>query len=100
WPLRLRDRRARSRDRRALGAAAVDGLAGEQLLDLVARQRLIFEQRLGERFELLAEFLEHVLGAVVPLVDDAADLLVDRTRGLVGHVSLAIDGVAEEHFLV
>ena len=44
--------------------------------------------------------VEQMLGAIVAFVDDAADFLVDRLRGLVRHVALAVDRIAEEHFLI
>src|SRR5215207_5183044 len=98
--LSLRDRRARSGDRRTLGTATIDRAAAQERLDLVAAQSLIFEQRLGKRLELLAMLLEQALGAVIALLDDAADFLVDRLRGLVRHVLLPIDRIAEEHLFV
>ena len=62
----------RSRDRR---------LAGEQVLDLVAGQRLVFEQRLGQRFRAVAMLLgEDAARVSRPIVDQAPDLGVDLLR--------------------
>src|SRR5580765_2275563 len=73
--LGLRDRGSRSRNRGALGGAAVDRLAGDDLFDLIAAQGLIFEQRRRELLELIAVLVEQMLGARIAVLDNLADFL-------------------------
>src|SRR5919204_5119143 len=63
-----RHRRA-ARRRRPDDGFARRPLAGEQILDLVAGQRLEFEQRLGQRLEIAALFLENLLRLFVTCLD-------------------------------
>ena len=77
-------------------------LAGEQVLDLVARQRLEFEQALGERLEVGALLGRGCLLRLgIAGLDQPADLGVDLAARLLRDVLLARHRIAEEHlFLV
>ena len=64
------------------------GLAGEQLDELLALDRLALEQDLRDVVELLAVLGEDVARRLVRLLDDAPDLVVDLAGDLVGVVGL------------
>src|SRR5688572_27608737 len=76
------------------------GLAGEQRLELLALDRLALEQQLGDVGERLAVLGEDVLGLLVGALDDAADLVVDLARDLVGVVGLGGELAPEERLPV
>src|SRR6202789_3631617 len=110
------------RDRRDAGAAAAGGgYAGswaalrlglfirfahrgnalEQRDDLVARQRLVFEQAQRQHMQVAGPLDEDFLRPAVAVVDDALDFLVDALRGRLGNILRARHAVAEENlFLV
>src|SRR5919201_5140249 len=71
-------------------------LAGEQILDLVAGQRLEFEQRLGQRLEIAALFLENLLRLFVTCLDQTLDLGVDLAARLLRDILLARHLIAQE----
>jgi hypothetical protein len=64
----------------------VERLAPDDAVHIVARQRLVLEQRLGDRGHAVPVLLEHPRRVAVRLVHDPADLLVDDLGGLVGVV--------------
>src|SRR5436190_18867879 len=72
------------------------GLAGQQGNELLGVDRLPLEQDLRDRVELLATVGEQVLGGLVGSLDDAADLVVDLPRDLVGVVGFGAEFAAEE----
>src|SRR5680860_654086 len=80
----------------ALGEDDVLGLAGQQADELVALDRLALEQDLGEQLQGVAVLGEDVAGALVGLLDDPADLGVDRARQVVGVVGLGVHVAPEE----
>src|SRR3954468_150907 len=93
-----RDGRAR---RRSLGAEdLILGLAGEQALELLLLDRLALDEDLGDRAQLLAVLGEELLGALVRGLDDAADLVVDLARDLIGVVGLGRELAAQEGLAV
>src|SRR5262245_7075030 len=75
-------------------------LAGEQILDLVAGQRLEFEQPLGQRFEIGALLLENALRLGVGGLDQALDLTVDLAARFLRDILLARHLVAQEHLVL
>src|SRR4029453_7843585 len=72
------------------------GLALEQGLELLALDGLALEEDLGDRRQRLAPLGQDVLGLLVRALDDAADLVVDLARDLVGVVRLGAELAAEE----
>src|SRR5207248_2207518 len=77
WGLRL-----------VVGEYLLRWLAGEQALELVLVDRLALDQEPGEHVQLLHVLVEHLAGQRVALLDDAADLVVDLARDLLGVVGL------------
>src|SRR5690349_20043317 len=71
-------------------------LAVEQGDELIGVDRLAFEQDLRDPVELLATLVEQILGRLVGALDDAADLVVDLSRDLVGIVGLGRELAPEE----
>ena len=66
----------------------------------VLLDRLALDEDLGDRLELLAVLGEDVLRPLVRGLDDAADLVVDLARDLVGVVGLGGELAAEERLAV
>src|SRR5215211_1666199 len=98
---RLRRERRRHRHGRRLGAKhLVLALAGQQLDELLALDRLAPQEDLGGRLELLPVLLEHRAGRLMRLLDDPADLVVDLPRDLVGVVGLGRELAPEEGLAV
>src|SRR3954451_100405 len=64
------------------------GLAGEQRDELLLLDRLALQEDLGDDLEALAMLAEEGLRPLVGALDDAADLVVDLARDLVGVVGL------------
>jgi hypothetical protein len=93
-------RAGRQRDlgrRRRLGAEDVFlALPFEQRLELLALERLALDEDLGDRLERRAVLAEDVLRGLMGALDDAADLVVDLARDLVGVVGLGAELAAEE----
>ena len=56
--------------------------SADDLLDLRAIQRFVFQQRVGDDFQLVAVGFDEFLRRLVGLVDDALDLRVNFLRGL------------------
>src|SRR5690606_264839 len=121
WPSRhcaastasgLRDRahdRARGRrliGRRAGAATLVPvtrrpGLAaGHDVVDLAGVDGLVLQQGLGHDMQLVHVVLQDRRGAVIGLVKNAADHLVDLPRGLVRHALVLGDRAAQEHLVL
>src|SRR5215218_1706177 len=76
-------------------------LPGGQPLELILVDRLALDEDRRDPVQLLHVLLEHTCRAVVRLLDDAADLLVDLARNLVRIVGLVTHLTAEErHVLV
>src|SRR5580692_5847193 len=75
-------------------------LAHEQILDLIAGQRLEFEQPLGERLEVGALVGEDLLRLGIAGFDQAADLGVDLLHRGFGDALLARHRIAEEDFFL
>src|SRR5215208_1872543 len=87
------------RDLRLLLLVAEDLLLGgavEELRELLGVYRLALEQDLGDRIEDLAPLDQDVLGSLVGLLDDAADLVVDLARDLIRIVGLRGELASEE----
>src|SRR3546814_2634377 len=59
--------------------------------DLLARQRLIFEQRAGEQVEFVDMIGQHLARDLLAFFDEAADFGVDQLGGLLGHILRARD---------
>src|SRR5215813_5786080 len=103
---RPRPRLAGRRHRRAARRGGLDHgfarrpLAGEQIFDLVAGQRLEFEQPLGQRFEISALLLENALRLGVAGLDQTLDLGVDLAARLLRDILLARHLVAQEHLVL
>src|SRR5215211_3714403 len=98
---RLRRERRRHRHGRRLGAKhLVLALAGQQLDELLALDRLAPQEDFGGRLELLPVLLEHRAGRLMRLLDDPADLVVDLPRDLVGVVGLGRELAPEEGLAV
>ena len=68
----------------------------EQLHELLGVDRLALEQEVRDPVEVLAVLGQQVLGGLVGLLDDAADLVVDLARDLVRVVGLGGELAAEE----
>src|SRR4051812_38714827 len=75
-------------------------LAGEQRDELLLLDRLALQEDLGDRLEAAAMLGEEVLRALVGGLDDAADLVVDLARDLVGVIRLGRELAAEERLTV
>src|SRR3546814_18082089 len=75
-------------------------LALDRALRLLARQRLIFEQRAGEQVELVDIVGQHLARNFFAFLDEAADFGVDQLGGFFGHILLARPAVAEEHLVL
>src|SRR3546814_20932658 len=60
-------------------------LAAQQRPDLVAGERLVFQESLGDRMQLIDVLGQRRPGAGIGLVDDPTDLHVDLSCGMVGH---------------
>jgi glycosyltransferase involved in cell wall biosynthesis len=97
----LRDRAGGNGQRRLLGAEhLLLRLAGEQLDELLALDRLAAKQDLGGQVELLAVLVQHGARQLVRLLDDAPDLVVDLARDLVRVVGLGRELASEEGLAV
>src|SRR5580692_7585508 len=75
-------------------------LAQEQILDLVAGERLEFEQSLGQRLQIAALLGEDLLRLGIAGFDQAADLGVDLLHGGFGDALLARHRIAKEYFFL
>jgi hypothetical protein len=76
------------------------GAAGEQGVELGLLDRLALDEDLGDRGQVLAVRGEDVPRLLVRGLDDAADLVVDLARDLVGVVRLGRELAAEERLTV
>src|SRR5436190_363241 len=118
---RLGERRARERERPwlrlrprlPLGLGLADragrdllredivlGRAGEQPVELILVDRLALDEDRGELVELVEVLVEHGDCAVVRLLDDAPNLVVDLARDLLGVVGLGAHLASEERHVV
>src|SRR3546814_8761392 len=79
---------------------AADILALDRALRLLARQRLIFEQRAGEQVELVDIVGQHLAFGLFAFLDEAADLGVDQFGWFFGHILSARHAVAEENLVL
>src|SRR5207245_673717 len=68
----------------------------QQVLDLVARQRLELEETLGKQLQLVALGLEDDVRLAVARLDQPPDFRVDLLGGRFGNVLLPRYGIAEE----
>src|SRR5690606_24096652 len=75
-----------ARRRRVVAEIARRLLTGDQLLDLLARQRLVFEQAFGDGNPFLLLLAQYGLGGGVGLVDEPAHFGVDDLRRLLRDV--------------
>ena len=75
-------------------------MAFHQGAQFVARQRLIFEQRLGNGFPLVVMGGQDLLGGGLAILDQLAHFLVDDARGIVAHQLALRHRMAQEHFLI
>src|SRR5690606_36440146 len=80
--------------------AADDLLAPHDGQTLLAGDGLELHQRLRDGLELLSVGRQDLPRLLLALGDDAADLLIDEPRRLLGHVLALGDGVAEEDLLL
>src|SRR5207342_2503286 len=71
-------------------------LAREQPLELVGVERLVLDQDLRHRLELGDVRGQHLAGPLVGRLDDAADLVVDLARDLLGVVGLVAEVATQE----
>ena len=78
----------------------MDLVAAHRRLALVARQRLVLQQRIGQADEFLVVLGQDLARAFIGGVDEALDLGVDGLGGRLRDVLLATHAHAEEHFLV
>src|SRR3989454_5176928 len=74
-------------------------LAGQNLVQLFAVDRLDDLEPLDHRVHLRPRLGQNALGGLVAVIDDAADLLVDDRRNLLRIVALLTEVAAEEHEL-
>src|SRR6516162_1096455 len=74
--------------------------ARQQILDLVAGERLKFKQPLGKRLEISPPVIEDALGFVIAGFDKPFDLGVDLAAGFLRDVLLARHLVAQEDFIL
>src|SRR5688572_479869 len=95
-----RYRRATLVARHLVVRLAGDLLAAQQGLHLVAGDRLVLHQRLGDGLEVVPALADDPARRILALGDDAADLLVDQPRRVLRHVLALRDGVAEEDLLL
>src|SRR5665213_426993 len=79
---------------------AHDPLALDDAADLVGRQRLVFQQAVGERMQLVEMRRQDRPRGVLALLDEAADLVVDDLGGGVGDVLALRHRMAEEHLFL
>src|SRR5581483_5357644 len=94
---RLDGRRLARGARHDLVAAEVDReRAVEERRHLLARDRLVAEEALGDAVEAVAVLGDQVLGALVGPIDELLHLGVDLLRRLLGVVLRARDLAAEE----
>src|SRR5580658_3984679 len=89
-----------ARRRRLDHRFAARPLAQKQILDLVAAERLEFEQPLGERLQITALVGEDLLRLGIAGFDQAADFGVDLLHGGFGDALLARHRIAEEDFFL
>src|SRR5438105_2043488 len=75
-------------------------LAAQESVNLVARQRLIFEQAFGEGVQVVDAILQNLFGPIVGLLDDPANFGIDLLRGCFGHVLRPRYRMAEEDLLL
>ena len=76
-------------------------LALEQALQLLAGERLEFEQPLGQRLQVAAFLGENLLRLLIAVFDQPPDFAVDLLHGCLGDVLLARHRITQEHlFLV
>src|SRR3546814_5416909 len=75
-------------------------LALDRALRLLARQRLIFEQRAGEQVELVDIVGQHLACGLFAFLDEAADFGVDQLGCFFGHILRARHAVAEENLVL
>src|SRR6185312_5555903 len=92
-----RHRRARPR-RRGFAAADPDGIAAQERPHLFARQRLVLEEGVGDRVQIVEVLGQDPTGRGLALVDQAADLVIDQLGRRVGDVLALRHRVAEENF--
>src|SRR5580704_3507565 len=79
---------------------AARSLAQEQILDLVAGERLEFEQPLGQGLQIAALVSEDLLRLGIAGFDQTPDLGVDLLHGGFGDTLLARHRIAEEDFFL
>ncbi len=82
------------------GEIAHRRLALEQVLDLLARQRLVFEQPARDRVQIVDILRQDLARVLEGFIDDAVNFLVDPGLGLVGQILRPSDGMAEKHLLL
>src|SRR6185312_12606084 len=103
---RRRTRLAGGRHRRGARAGRLDHalayrpLAREQVLDLVAGQRLELDQAARQRLEVGALVGEDLLGLRQAGFDQAAHFAIDLAAGLFRDVVLARHLIAEKYFVL
>src|SRR6266540_4994458 len=85
--------------RRLLREDGLLALAGGETLELILVDRLALDQDRRDPVQLLHVLLEHAGGALVRLLDHAADLLVDLACDLVAVVGLVAHLTAEERLV-
>src|SRR3546814_15180250 len=76
---------------------AADVFALDRALRLLARQRLIFEQRAGEQVEFVDLIGQHLARDLLAFFDEAADFGVDPLGGLLGHILRALHDLADDN---
>ena len=62
------------------GSSRWDGLAAQQRVHLLARERLVFEQPFGDCTQIVFMLAEHPARRALGVVDEFADLIVDEFR--------------------
>src|SRR3546814_7095832 len=78
----------------------MDRFAANDLVDLVARQRLVFEQRLRVAMQLVHMLGQDAARLVLALLDEMAGFLVDQRGGVIGYVLALRHRMTEEHLLL
>src|SRR5258708_21771761 len=95
---RLAGRRYRGATRGGIARAfARRLLADQQILDLVAGERLVFDQALREQLEIGALLGDDLLRHLIAFLDEALDLAVDLLDGFLRDVLLARHRITEEN---
>src|SRR5258708_27461556 len=98
---RLAGRRYRGATRGGIARAFAHRLlADQEILDLVAGERLVFDQALRQQFEVGAVLGDDLLRELIAVLDEALDLAVDLLDRLLRDILLARHRITEKNFFL